>query len=282
MHDYVVTEGGAPSPCVPTICPGPRSSLPVWDCWRACEGRVNLHVTNGPGAWDRGGLCLYFFMYGWMNVCIHHRPSEEYLTMGCELQSSADRQMDRGTHAGTSPSPKQRSLTGTVIHNGSHYCWNRDPQKLTRRNVQAVSRRQNEAFQWSLHRSQRVSGFGDVWRESVCVCGGGGGGGCGTKGSRHIVWICNYRAVSIQSCNWLLLCDCTWSCVCVLPGVILLIFVTTTIYYRVHLLCLWPTLRYLHISILYFYTFQRDWKLECCIPLPRPNSPLIRNHILIH
>lgn len=56
--------------------------------------------------------------------------------------------------------------------------WDSDPRQqslllelwspvLTCHNVQAVSIRQNDPFQWSLHRSQRVSSFGDGWRETV-------------------------------------------------------------------------------------------------------------------
>lgn len=57
---------------------------------------------------------------------------------------------------------------------------------LTRYNVQAVSVRQTDPFQRSLHRSRRVSDSADEWR--------GGGGSRGESG-RLIAVMCNYGTV---------------------------------------------------------------------------------------
>lgn len=91
-------------------------------------------------------------------------------TLGRDLCSFASWQTDRATSAG-----KDRHFPQPVAEVIN---WDSDPQQqslllelwtpvLTCHNVQAVSIRQNDPFQWSLHWSQRVSGFRDELREAA-------------------------------------------------------------------------------------------------------------------
>lgn len=83
--------------------------------------------------------------------------------------------------------------------------WDCDPQQqplllelwaliLTCHNAQAVSIRKNDPFQWSLHGGHWVSGFGDKWRESATIC-------LLPSVPQTPLNVCNYRVVSVQSCN---------------------------------------------------------------------------------
>lgn len=118
------------------------------------------------GPKHRGGMCLFCFMYVWMNKCIHNH-------MHCYYWQPDGRSHTAAQQTDTFFCPNQRSLTGTVIHVGSHYCWNLVPEKLTWYNVQAVSKRQNDLFQWSLPRSHRsvtwgcMGGWGRAVKESL-------------------------------------------------------------------------------------------------------------------
>ena len=149
----VVMEGGPRSPCVPSICHLVNHWVQGW--WAPIcgiggksEEEWGQHPchSNGHGAQIWVGVCLYFFIYRWMNVCIHNHWHcycqwvSQNRPWPPELWWQTDGQSDTGSKADPFPWP-----LAEVIN------WDCDP------------------FQWSLHRSQRVSGFGDGWRETEGV-----------------------------------------------------------------------------------------------------------------
>lgn len=107
-------------------------------------------------------------MYGWRNKW---KRLKLQATRPWPLQFFASWRKDRQSNV----SSKDRHFPQPVAEVIN---WDSDPQQqslllelwtavLTCHNVQAVSIRQNDPFQWSLHWSQRVSGFRDELKEAM-------------------------------------------------------------------------------------------------------------------
>lgn len=154
---------------------------------------------NGPGAHNSDCVCMCLCVLSQevMNKCIYKCKqcccpyiSPKIAPRAFQTNRWTNRQQDRHF-----PQSQQRSLAGTFIHNSSHWYKNYDPYADTPWCPGCVNK-----TKWPIS----VVIMWKPMNESVTLGTNGGEseGVWGTDSIRHIVKVCNYEVVFIQSC-WL-------------------------------------------------------------------------------